>query len=540
MSIRLVRWSIVVALGALAGLAIVAGFGSRTSTLRNLVVETLAERLDSEIELGAFSVDTFPTVHITGSALVIRHKGRRDVPPLVSIEGFTMDGGLFGLLSRPRRFRTVAVTGLRVNIPPGGFKDDDSQAAVVGEPAADASQGSDKPADAPAGAAADVDDDDADPAAIVVDRLVADGAALALIPRRADKEPKIFAVHHLTMEPLGRGKVMSYVATLTNPLPQGLIDTSGEFGPWNRENPGGTPLTGRYTFENVDLSTVKGIGGHLTSTGRFQGQLDRIAVSGETRTPDFFLKVSGNPLPLQTKFEASVDGTDGDTYLNSVSGTLLRTPMQVRGKVVGAEGRKGRVVQMTVAIEDGRIEDLLRLTMRGEEPLMRGRLTLHAGMNLPAGPADVMERLDISGELALAEARFTSRSVQGKISTMSERARGLDPDEHSGEVATNLRAKFVLDRGVLTLRDASFGMPGATVQVGGTYGLFSEAIQFDGTVRMKATVSQAAGGWKGILLKPFDPIFRKKGAGAVIPIRVRGSRKDPSFGLDVGRTFGHN
>ena len=66
MSIRLVRWSIAAALGVLVAMAVVAGVGSRTSTLRKLVVQTLSERLDSEVELGAFSVDTFPTVHITG------------------------------------------------------------------------------------------------------------------------------------------------------------------------------------------------------------------------------------------------------------------------------------------------------------------------------------------------------------------------------------------------------------------------------------------------------------------------------------------
>ena len=36
-----------------------------------------------QVELNAFSVDTFPAVTIRGDSLVIRHRGRRDVPPLV-------------------------------------------------------------------------------------------------------------------------------------------------------------------------------------------------------------------------------------------------------------------------------------------------------------------------------------------------------------------------------------------------------------------------------------------------------------------------
>jgi AsmA-like C-terminal region len=528
MSTKLVRWTLVGALGLVVTLAIIASVGSRTPTLRKLVVQTLADRLDSEVELGAFGVDIFPSVHVTGAGLVIRHRNRHDVPALVSVDSFVIDGGLFGLLTRPRRFRTVTVTGLHINIPPGGFKRNESteKAAADRQPL-------------PAGTTStEPEDDGSGPGAIVVDRLVAENAELVLIPRRADKAPKVFHVHHLTMEPLGKGIVMSYKATLTNPLPKGEIDTVGTFGPWQREDPGGTPLTGRYTFD-ADLSTVKGIGGHLTSTGKFSGQLDRIDVSGETRTPDFFVKVSGNPLPLNTTFEAVVDGTDGDTYLNAVAGTLLNTSMDVRGAVVGAEGRKGKTVQLHVKIKDGRIEDILRLAVRGDQPLMLGRMALEADMNLPAGPKDVMDRLQVAGNLDVAEARFTDSTVEEKVSNLSERARGLDPKQARQRVASHLRAKFTLARGMLGLQDALFQMPGATMQMAGKYGLFSEMMTFDGTVRMQATISQAAGGgFKGVLLKAIDPIFRKKGAGAVLPIRIRGTRKEPHVGLDVKRVFG--
>ena len=68
--------------------------------------------------------------------------------------------------------------------------------------------------------------------------------------------------------------------------------------------------------------------------------------------------------------------------------------------------------------------------------------------------------------------------------------------------------------------------------------LQSEAIAFDGTLRMDATISQAAGGgFKGVLLKAIDPLFRKNGAGALVPIKVRGTREKPQFGLDIGKVF---
>jgi hypothetical protein len=511
-NIRATRWAIAIIGGALVTLAIVAGGGSRTATLRALVISTLADRLDSDVELQSFSVDTFPAVHITGTGLVIRHHGRRDVPPLVTVDAFTLDGGIAGLLARPRRFHSVSLKGLKINIPPGGLKgaSKGNQSSTI---------------------------DDSSPAAIIVDVLHADDAALTLIPKRADKEPKVFAVHRLTMKPLGRAQTMTFEASITNPVPEGLVKASGTFGPWNRDDPGGTPLNGRYTFEHANLTPIKGIAGMLSSKGNFGGQLDRIAVNGETDTPDFRLDFTDKGVALHTKFEAVVDGTDGDTYLNSVSASFLQTSLMARGAIVGAEGVKGRTVRVHVKIDDGRIEDLLRLTLKGNEAPMSGALKLHADLNLPAGPADVMDRMNVQGQFNIAAVRFESSEIQTRISDLSERARGLDPDEHSQNVTADLRGDVVIARNTITLRAVDFRMPGARVHMAGTYGLRNEALEFDGTVRMSATVSEAAGGIKGALLKPIDPIFRKDGAGAVVPIRIRGSRTDPKFGLDFGRVF---
>jgi hypothetical protein len=431
----------------------------------------------------------------------------------VTVDAFSMNGGIFGLLSRPRRFRTVNLKGLSINIPPGGLKG--------------TSTGTDVPS---AG-------DDDGPAAIVVDLLEAQDAALTLIPKREGKEPKVFAVHRLTMKPLGRAQAMTFDATITNPVPKGLVKAVGTFGPWNREDPGDTPLGGRYTFDHADLTPIKGIFGTLNSKGTFDGKLDRIGVKGATESADFGLDVSGTHVPLHTTFEAVVDGTDGDTYLNAISGSFLNTSLTARGAVVGAEGVKGRTVKVHVKIDKGRIEDLLRLAVKGNDPAMSGALALHADLNLPAGPADVMERMRVNGQFDIAGVHFNSREVQTKISDMSERARGLDPKEHDQNVASNLRGDFALEHNTITLHQTVFGIPGAEVRVAGTYGLRNETLQFDGTVRMQATVSQAAGGTKGLFLKAVDPLFRKDGAGAVIPITIHGSRTAPKFGLDFGRVF---
>ena len=71
-------------------------------------------------------------------------------------------------------------------------------------------------------------------------------------------------------------------------------------------------------------------------------------MKGETRTPDFRLNIAKNPLPLTTTFEAVVDGTDGDTYLNAVNAKLRQTPILASGAITGTPGVKGRTVQLKV------------------------------------------------------------------------------------------------------------------------------------------------------------------------------------------------
>ena len=68
-----------------------------SEALRKRVVETLSDRLDAEVELGDLTLRVLPALHAEGTDLRIRHKGRRDVPPLISIDKFTVDANLLGL-----------------------------------------------------------------------------------------------------------------------------------------------------------------------------------------------------------------------------------------------------------------------------------------------------------------------------------------------------------------------------------------------------------------------------------------------------------
>lgn len=532
MTARAARWALAIVGGTLVLLTVLAAVGSRTSVLRELVVDTLSDRLASDVELTAFSVDTFPTVRIAGEGLIVRHHGRRDVPPLVRIRSFRIEGGIVGLLTRPRRFSLMRLDGLEIAIPPGGVKGavDQGRRAPGTEAPAPVSTPS-----APTQPTAESADGPREPRSpIVIEKLLADDATLTIVPRKAGKEPKVFAIHRLELDSVGVAERMPFKAQLTNPVPRGFIDTSGTFGPWQRGEPGATTLDGKYVFAHADLSTIKGIAGMLDSTGEFAGELQRIAVKGETATKDFRLGDDGNPVPLTTTFAAVVDGTDGDTYLDSVDARLATTPIAAKGAIAGTPGVKGRTIAIDATIDGGRIEDLLRLAVKSTEPLMTGAVGLTTTMTIPPGDRDVVEKLELDGRFDLDSAKFTDPDVRSKLAGMSHRARGRDPDARPENVVSDLQGRFRLRGGVLRLSGLTFAIPGATVNLDGTYGLRSEQIEFDGTLRMQATISEAAGGGiKSMLLKAIDPLFRKGKAGAVVPIKVRGTREQPKFGVDV-------
>jgi hypothetical protein len=94
-----------------------------------------------------------------------------------------------------------------------------------------------------------------------------------------------------------------------------------------------------------------------------------------------------------------------------------------------------------------------------------------------------------------------------------------------------------MDSGAITLPRLAFAIPGAKITLRGSYKVASGAIDMEGHAKLEATISQMTTGVKRIFLKPIDPLFRRDGAGTVLPIKIGGTRGDPSFKLDIGRVL---
>jgi hypothetical protein len=481
--------------------------------VRQAVIDTLAKRFKSRVELDSFHVSLVKGLQVSGDGL--RIFGETDpnnhepgVQPIINVANFRFRMGILAFLRSPMHVDTVYIQGLQLNLPPREHRSEIARMEPKGAKIK-----------------------------IVVDRFVCDQAQLILNTLKPGKLPLEFDIESLKMTPIGPDSPLHFDADLTNPKPVGHILSSGLFGPWQPDSPRDTPVSGTYSFDHADLSTIKGIGGILSSTGKYSGILDKIVVDGATDTPDFRVATGGRPVPLHTDFHAIVDGTSGDTYLQPVKAKILNSWLEANGSVVRTKFPPGHDVELTVVIEKGRIEDLLKLAVRTDPPIMTGSVRLNTKFDLPPGEPDVANRLKLSGNFGVAGAHFTNEKIQGKIDSLSMRSQGkpkLAQDTTPDNVHSDMKGTFDLSAGLLTFSQLEYQVPGTQVNLTGAYSLDGNQFDFHGKARMDAKLSQMVTGWKSILLKPVDPFFSKNGAGTEIPVKITGTKSEPHFGVDFG------
>jgi hypothetical protein len=486
--------------------------------LRSRVIGTLSNRFHSKVELASFHVSVANGIEVSGDGLKIF--GATDPNPyepgvqaLIGVQTFRFQTSFLSLFRSPMHVGTVYVKGLELNIPP---KEDRQEMTKMGSSTPKMT--------------------------IFVDRFICEDAKLMINTSKPGKPPLEFAIGNLKMKDIGPGQPLQFNATLVNPKPVGDIQSTGLFGPWRQDSPRETPVQGDYSFTNADLSTIKGIGGILSSTGDYSGTLGNIVVHGKTDTPDFRIATSGQAVPLHTEFHAVVDGTSGDTYLQPVNASFLHTSFTASGSVVRVNSPHGRDVELDVVLDRARIEDLLKLGVRTDPPIMSGPVEMKTRLSLAPGDASAVDRLKLAGTFHVLRARFTNEKVQGKLDSLSERSQGKprQAEMHVEEnVPVDLRGVFTLKDGLLSFSLLHFLIPGTHVDMTGDYSLDGQKFDFRGTARLEAKVSQMTTGWKSVLLKPVDPFLSKNGAGTEIPIRISGTESEPHFGLDFGRKGEH-
>ncbi len=503
------RWAI--AAGVLLVIVVAAAaIGARgmSAKARSRIIQTLEENFASRLELESLDVSLFPSVHVTGRGLILRQKGYPDIPPLVAVAQFSADTSILALLRMPTRIHRVRLDGLQIHVQTGREKHPD-----------------------------DGQDVHKKPPNFAIDEVIADGARLETIPAKAGKVPLVWDIKKLTLHDSRPDRPMSFRATLTNAQPPGEIESTGAFGPWQREDPAQTPVSGTYTFRNADLSVFHGISGILSSDGKYRGVLERIEVQGHTDTPDFAVALAGNRVRLATDFHALVDGTNGTTRLQPVLARFGKSSLTAQGVIDTTPHEPGKIISLDVRAVDGRLEDMLRLAVKGKPP-MTGAVAFHTKLLLPLGTQDIPKALQLDGAFDVGAARFSQSDAQQKVDKLSNRGRGQTDDSADTSVASNFRGRFTLRNGLMHFSDLSFLVPGVAVTLNGDYSLDGGKMDLRGTARLQAKLSETTTGFKSFLLKAVDPFFKKKGAGTVLPIKITGTQDAPSFGLNMGGKSG--
>ncbi len=463
-----------------------------TNYARRSILQAVQNLVPGNVTLGKVTLSLFPRVHISGEKIEVR-RGDASLPPFLSVPRYSINGGLFGILEHPRHFQTLHLENIRIELPPKGER------AHVESPRQSC--------------------------ASKIDTIVAENSVIELLPKDPSHEPHDFELYRIVLHAPQLHRAMEYSATLKIPMPPSDIEASGRLGPIDRDEVGTTPVSGKYNIRGADLSRVKGILGALSSEGKFDGELDRIEVEGAIDSPDFATKRAGHRFHVTSNFKAQVDGMNGDTKLEAVHANFLHSSLTASGLIAGTPGIPGKKITLDINAEDVRVADLLKLVLRRPDSPVTGMATLRGRFELPQGKGRILERMLCKGSLVVGAGKVTRPGAQAKINELSARAEAQPKEGGNENVLSSLRGPFVMSGGVARFSTLSFSVPGASAEMHGSWIARSDAMDFQGILRMDAKVSQTQTGIKSIFLKAVDPFFKNKrtNSGSALPVKVGGT-----------------
>jgi hypothetical protein len=483
---------------------------------RQRVISDLQDDFHGTITFSRFHTTVFPHPGcVAEGATLVRAGGPAGSPPFAAAQKLIIRAHYLDFLLRPGYVARIEAQGLEIHIPPRG-----TLAAASGGQS---------------------------PSTTRVGEVIANDAVLEIARKTA--KPLRYEIHKLTLNSVSRKDGFSYDASFLNALPPGEIQTRGHFGPWNSDNPGQTPVSGTYKFEHAFLGVFQGIDGVLSSHDNFQGTLAKMKTHGSVDIPDFKVRRAARSSPIESRFDSFVNALNGDVHLDHVETMIVKTNVLARGSIEEEPGPRRKITSLDLNVSNGRIQDVLRLFVKEPRSPIVGAISFRAHVTIPPEGRPFEQEVVLVGDFGIDESHFTKPETQKKVNSLSERAEGKKTEEKEKEekkgdesadaedperVISDLRGHVVLKNGVATLTNVSFSVPGAVAYMQGTFNLVNEKIDFHGVLKTQAEFSKVGGGGiKSVLLKPFDPIFKKKPKGAEIPVKMTGTYSHPEPGLEI-------
>lgn len=463
------------------------------------VIQSVQESWPGKIAVRGFRRTYFPHPGCVLENVALTRGSDTSGPPLLAIQKVIIQANYHDLFFRPGYISEIILEGLKISVPAGhGASEQPSRSSK---------------------------------SSTRIGEVFTKDATLEIAIK--EDGPLKFEIHQLSLKSISDSSPMSYDLAMRNPQPPGEIRSRGKIGPWDSQHMNDIPLSGSYTFDDVDLGVFAGIGGTLTAKGDFQGVLGRIETQGTTDMQKFEVTRSHHPVALKTKFAASVDGTSGDTMLRSVDGAFLKTPVHIEGSVSGKPGQPGKSTSLNVNVRNGRIEDVLWLFVKESRAPMEGATDFRADVVWPSGHQPFLKRVVLQGEFEIEHAQWTKPQRQMSVNMLSKKASGKKKDPETPNVAADLKGSVLMSNAIAKFQDTTFKVPGARATLHGTYNLEDTKIDFHGDLKTDASISDDSSGVKAVLLKPLDPLFKRKHAGAVVPVEMTGTYHNPHFGVSL-------
>jgi hypothetical protein len=463
------------------------------------VTQSVQERWPGKVAARSFRRTYFPHPGCVLENVALTRGSDSSGRPLVAIQRVTIQANYHDLFLRPGYINRIILEGLKISVP--------------AEQATSASQKT------------------SGKSSTRIGEVFTSDATLEVA--RNDGDPLKFEIHQLSLKSISDSSPMSYDLAMRNAEPPGEIRSRGKLGPWDRQHMNDIPLSGTYTFDDLDLGVFEGIGGILAGKGDFHGMLGRIETQGTTETPKFEVTRSHHAVALKAKFSASVDGMSGDTMLHTIDGGFLKTPVHLEGSVTGKPGQPGKTTSVNLNVRNGRIDDVLWLFVRENKAPMEGATNIRAHVVWPSGHQPFLKRVVLQGDFEIEHAQWTKPERQMSVNMLSKKASGKKKDPETPNVTADIKGSVLLSDEIAKFQDVSFRVPGAEAILHGTYNLADTKIDFHGDLKTEASLSEDSSGVKAVLLKPLDPLFKKKHAGAEVPVEMTGTYHNPHFGVSL-------
>jgi hypothetical protein len=283
-------------------------------------------------------------------------------------------------------------------------------------------------------------------------------------------------------------------------------------------------VSGEYTFTGVKLGDVPALRGVLEAKGSFHGNLGGIEAETDGDVPDFAIG-HGRARRLTGAARGAVNALNGDVTLHAVDLHTGSTDVHAEGTISG----KPKATDLDISVKRGRAEDILQPFMHDPAPIT-GPVQLHSKARLtPAQEGKTFfQRLTMEGRFDIPAEKITNLQTAKSLTAFSERAQGgheaaTGVSDDEPQAISSLVGDVTIRNGIAHAKRLTFQLQGAEAHLTGDFDLRNQNVKMTGDLRMQADVSHVATGFTSMLLKPFAPFFRRKHAGAVVPIAVTGA-----------------